>query len=251
MLAASLEECTMGIYGKDYAAVYNDRWGFFGLKMWPFLSKVVRRHQPRAETWLDLCCGTGSLLELVCENDFSATGVDASRHQLKHARQNAPCAKLVRADVREFSLPGKFDVITCMFDSLNYLTTKQDLTRAFRRARHHLQDDGLFIFDVNTFESLRSRWCSVSTIREPDRMVIVDTAFDEKRALGRCLITGFAKEGHLWRRFEEEHVERGYIPQEIDDLLERVGFSFGKYDGDTLSRPRKRSGRLIYVCRRP
>lgn len=240
----------MDAYGKDFSAVYNDRWGFYGIKMWPFLSEVVGRHQPKAETWLDLCCGAGSLLELVCEKGFSATGVDISRHQLKHARQNAPCAKLVRADVREFSLPGKFDVITCMFDSLNYLTTKRDLTRAFRRARRHLHDEGLFIFDLNTFEGLRSRWCSVSTIREPDRMIIMDSSFDQRCALGRGLITGFIKEGRLWRRFEEEHVERGYTPQEIDDLLESVGFSFRKYDAERLSRPRKNSPRLLYVCRR-
>ncbi len=240
----------MDAYGKDFSALYNNRWGFYGVKMWPFLSEVIGRHQPEAETWLDLCCGAGSLLEMVCENGFSATGVDISRHQLKYARENAPCAKLVHADVREFSLPEKFDVITCMFDSLNYLTTKRDLTRAFRRARHHLHDEGLFIFDVNTFEGLRSRWCSVSTIREPDRMVIMDGSFDERRALGRSLITGFIKEGRLWRRFEEEHVERGYTAQELDDLLEGTGFSFRKYDSERLSRPRKDSARLLYVCRR-
>ena len=237
-----------GIYGKDFAAVYNEKWLDFGARMWPFLSKTVARRNPDARTWLDLCCGTGTLLRLLCERGFEAAGLDASAHQLKHARENALGARLVRADVRGFRLARRFDVITCLFDSLNYLTTRRDLERAFRRARQHLAQGGLFIFDVNTFAGLQDRWCRTSTIREPARMVIVETSFDEKRALGRCLITGFVKEGRRWRRFEEEHVQRGYRPAEVDDLLARAGLAFRQYDGRTYARPKKRSDRLLYVC---
>ncbi len=238
----------MTIYGKEFATVYNDRWPFWGPKMWPFLIQVVAKRKPDARNWLDLCCGTGSLLEFICEHGFSAVGLDISPHQLKYAKENAPEATFVRADVRDFSLPDKFDVVTCLFDSLNYLTTKKDLYRAFRRARRHLSTNGVFAFDMNTFDGLRKRWCRTSVIREPGRIIIVETSFDEKKALGRCLITGFLKEGRLYRQFEEEHIERGYTPEEIDQLLQRAGFAFTKYDVNTLSRPKKKSGRLLYVC---
>jgi len=241
----------MGIYGRDFAAVYNDRWAWFGPKMWPFLSLTVARRNPEARSWLDLCCGTGSLLELVIEAGFLAVGLDASPHQLRHARRNAPRARLVKADVRAFRLQERFDVITCMFDSLNYLTRKRDLERALRCARRHMAERGLFIFDVNTFGGLQDNWCRTSTMRETKLLTIIESSFDEKRAIGRCLITGFIKEGRRYRRFEEEHIQRGYRAEEIDTLLERVGFAFRKHDGSTFSRPRKRSGRLIYVCQIP
>lgn len=240
----------MDIYGRDFAAVYNESWGDFTRRIWPFLRETVRRYNPGARTWLDLCCGTGSLLRLLCEHGFSATGVDLSRYQLKYARENAPDARLVRADIREAALPGKFDVITCMFDSLNYLSTKRDLERALRRARRHLAYGGLLIFDINTFEGLRKNWCRASTMREPGWMVVIESSFDRRRGMGRCVITGFLKEGRLWRRFEEEHVERGHRPEEIEELLGRAGLGFRKYDGDSLGRARKRSGRLVYVCGR-
>ena len=238
----------MSIYGKDFAAAYNDKWGFWGEKMWPFLAQLVARRHPEARNWLDLCCGTGSLLKFVCEQGFSAVGLDISPHQLKYARKNAPGVELVQADMCTFSLPERFDVVTCMFDSLNYLTTKKNLERVFRRARRHLNADGLFAFDMNTFVGLREGWCRTSAMREPHRITIVETSFDEKRGLGCCLITGFVKEGRLWRRFEEEHIQRGYTAQEIEELLDRAGFVFTKYDGDTFSRPRKKSGRLLYIC---
>jgi len=238
----------MSIYGKDFAAVYNDQWAFWGPKMWPFLAKVAAARNPDAQTWLDLCCGTGSLLKHVCENGFSAVGLDVSPHQLKYARKNAPGATLVRADVRQFSLDRKFDIITCLFDSLNYLTRKKDLERVFRAVRRHLNAGGLFAFDVNTFEGLQDQWHQTTAVKNPGRTIVVSTSFNEKRALGRCVISGFIKEGRLYRRFEEEHIERGYRASEIEELLERAGLALEKYDGNTLSTPGERSGRLFYLC---
>ena len=238
------------VYGRDFAAVYNDKWAWFGPRVWPFVREQVRRCCPNARTWLDLCCGTGSLLKLVCDAGFDAAGVDASPHQLRYARKTAPAARLLRADVREFTLPERFDVVTCLFDSLNYLTTRRDLERAFRRARRHLAEGGLFIFDLNTYAGLEDRWNYTSARHEPDRLILLETSFDRRPAIGHCLITGFVRRGRLWKRFEEDHVQRGYRPEEVEELLTRVGLAFRKFDGFTAARPRKRSARLVYVCRR-
>jgi len=238
----------MSVYGKDFALVYNDKWTFWGPKMWPFLSPIVRKELPRAKTWLDLCCGSGSLLRLVSENGFAATGVDISRHQIQHARQNVPQARFVIQDIRQLSLNSKFDVITCMFDSLNYLTTKRDLLKTIRKAKRHLAQGGIFAFDMNTFTGLQDQWCQTTTTHEPGLTLIVETSFDPKRAIGRCLITGFLQEGKLYRKFQEEHIERGYHADEIENLLRNAGFSFRKYDGHTFARPGKRAPRLLYIA---
>ena len=240
----------MGIYGEDFAAAYNQRWAFWGPKVWPFLSKQVERLRPGARSWLDLCCGTGSLLRFVCEAGLEAVGVDVSSHQLRHARRNAPGARLVRADVRELDLGRTFDVVTCLFDSLNYLTAKRDLARAFRRARRHLADDGVFAFDMNTLDGIRCHWQAAFVFRDPGRILINETVFDEKRQLGICRITGFVKQGCLYRRFDEEHIQRGYTPDEIDDLLSGARLTFTKYDGHSFMRPRDNAARLLYICRK-
>lgn len=238
----------MRVYGKDFASVYNDKWAFWGPKMCPFLLKTVKRSNPIAKNWLDLCCGAGSLLKLICENGFSAVGVDFSSHQLKYANINAPGAKLIKQDIRHLHLPYKFDVITCMFDSLNYLIRTKELTNVFRKVRKYLNHNGCFIFDMNTFDGLQDCWCRTSTIREPNRTIIVETSFDPESTIGRCLITGFIKEWQRYRKFEEEHIEKGYRPEEIEECLCKAGFNFKKYDGNSLSRPKKKSARLLYVC---
>lgn len=237
------------VYGRDFASVYNEKWAFWGAKMWPFLSRAVTRNNPRARIWLDLCCGTGSLLRFVSENGFIATGVDVSKHQITHARRNAPSAKLMVRDIRELSFRHKFDVITCMFDSLNYLTRKNDLLKVFCKVKSHLSKGGIFAFDMNTFEGMQDGWCRTSVTHEPNRTLAVETSFNPKNAIGRFLITGFVKNGRRYRRFQEEHIERGYTRHEIEELLTKAGFSFRKYDGHSLGRPKKRSARLLYVCR--
>ena len=236
------------IYGNDFAYVYNDKWAYWGEKMWPFLHKAVKKEVAHASTWLDLCCGSGSLLKFICREGFSATGIDLSEHQISYAKQNVPGAHIVHGDIRKLSVPQSFDVITCIFDSLNYLTLKRDLGRVFKRVRLHMNQKGLFAFDMNTYEGLEDLWCTTTTTHDKNSTIIIETSFNKRRALGRCLVTGFLKDGKLYRRFQEEHIERGYKAHEIDNLLQKAGFIFRKYDGSTFSKPKKRSARLLYLC---
>jgi len=239
----------MTIYGKDFAAIYNKEWGGWTRKAWPFISKAVARVNPGASSWLDLCCGNGWLLKKACRAGFEAVGVDASSHQLRHARRNAPRAELIRADIRKLSLRRKFDVITCMFDSLNYLTRKDELLGVFRWARRHLAGKGCFIFDMNTCAFFCAPAGRTTAVHRPGWSTIIEVEFDLKRELAHFLITGFVRQGRLFRKFREDHVERLYRPEEIDELLGQASFAFKKHDGSTLSRPRKSSRRLVYVCR--
>jgi len=217
--------------------------------MWPFLQVQVERHVRCAKTWLDLCCGAGTLLRLVCRHGYEATGVDLSKHQLAHARRNAPKATLHHSDICDLDLRGRFDVITSIFDSLNYILSARDLLRAFRRARRHLAPGGIFIFDVNTYEGLEDHWNQTTRMSVPGKVLVLESHFDSETALASLAIVGFVKQGRLFRKFEELHIERGYRAAELDDMLDRAGFTFRKRDGIILGRPRKRSPRLIYVCR--
>lgn len=237
------------IYGNDFAYVYNDKWAYWGEKMWPFLRKAVKQSVPHASTWLDLCCGSGSLLKFICQEGFSATGIDLSEHQTRYAQHNVPDAHIVQGDIRTLSFAQPFDVVTCMFDSLNYLTLKRDLGRVFDSVRLHLKQNGLFAFDMNTYEGLEDLWCATTATHDTHSTIIIETSFNKKRALGRCLVTGFLKEDNLYRRFQEEHIERGYKAHEIEQLIKKAGFTFKKYDASTFSNPKQRSAKLLYLCR--
>jgi len=239
----------MDTHGKDFASIYDDRRRRRGEKAWPMLAAIARGECPHGQRWLDLCCGGGWLLQHVCSAGYEGVGLDACEHQLHHARRNAPKARFVHADVRGFDLGRAFDVVTCLCDSLNHLTVKRDFVRAVRAAKRHLAPGGRFVFDVAALEHLLARPHHTRSIHEPHRVLIVRSDCDAKRALRRVRITGFVLHGRLWRRFEEVHVQRGYRPEEVEDMLARCGLAWRKLDGDTFGRVKKSSRRLLYVCR--
>lgn len=238
----------MDAYGRDFAAVYSKMWDFWAPRMWPFLAAQAARRCPKARSWLDLCCGTGSLLKLAGARGYETVGLDLSPHQLRFARKNAPQAKLHRADIRAFSLRRKFDVVTCLFDSLNYVTELREVERVFRNVRRHLADGGVFAFDANTPDGHRQFWRGAWIRRGKDCTIIGEPSTDATARIAWLRLTGFVKHGRLFRRFQEQHVQRGYTREEMDALLRRTGFAFTRYNGNDLSRRIARAGRLLYVC---
>jgi SAM-dependent methyltransferase len=134
----------------------------------------VSRHRPGARTVFELGCGTGALLAGLAD-DYSVTGVDRSPEMLAVAARTVPGARLVQGDITAVSLPYRFDVVMCMFDTLNHVVTVDGWLGVFRCAHQHLSDGGLFIFDVNTTGRLRRLWDAPPYFDEFDHNVVVMT----------------------------------------------------------------------------
>lgn len=119
-----------------------------------FIEKLVRCHHSKAKTVLELGCGTGEFLKYFSNQGFRVAGVDLSKEMLGIAREKLPGIKLYQQDMSIFSLSEKFDVIVCLFDSINHLINYTDWESMFARAVEHLNEGGVFIFDINTLEEL-------------------------------------------------------------------------------------------------
>jgi SAM-dependent methyltransferase len=238
------------IYGAAFSGVYDREWAFWAEHLWPLLAQEAPANRPEARAWLDLCCGGGHLLRHVCAAGDLGVGLDLSPHQLAIARRNAPSAHLLQADVRAFEFGRAFHVVTCLFDSLNYLTDPVDLAGVFARVARHLRGEGLFALDMNTFEGLQDAWNRAGTVPCGEERVIIETSFDPRTALGRAIISGFAAGEAAVPRFVEEHVERGYRRAEVEALLADAGFTCEALDGHSLQAPEPRSARLLWLCRR-
>jgi len=95
---------------------------------------------------LDVACGTGRHLELL-QSSFDVEGLDLSPELLAVARERLPDVRLYCADMRSFEIPSRFDVITCLFSSIGYMTALDDLERAIRTMVRHLTPEGLLILE--------------------------------------------------------------------------------------------------------
>lgn len=134
----------------------------------------LSRHRPGARTLLELGCGTGALLAGLAP-ELSLTGIDRSPEMLAEAARTVPGARLLQSDMTSFTLPYRFDVVICMFDTLNHVVTADGWLAVFRCAHEHLSDGGLFIFDVNTTGRLRRLERAPPYTDEFDRNVVIMT----------------------------------------------------------------------------
>lgn len=119
-----------------------------------WIRQCIERHMPRASSLLELGCGTGSILAGLSSVP-SLTGLDLSPQMLAIARAKVPAARFIQADMTTFELGERFDVIICVFDTLNHLLVFDAWISVFDHVREHLTDGGLFIFDVKTVGELR------------------------------------------------------------------------------------------------
>jgi SAM-dependent methyltransferase len=134
----------------------------------------ISRHRPGARSLLELGCGTGALLSGLAR-DYSVTGIDRSPEMLSVAARAVPGARLLHADITAVSLPYRFDVVMCMFDTLNHVVTVDGWLAVFRCAHEHLTESGLFIFDVNTTGRLQRLWDAPPYVDEFDGNYVMMT----------------------------------------------------------------------------
>ena len=98
----------------------------------PVIERVrgyILRYLPGAGSLLELGCGTGAVLAGLAPG-LRVTGIDLSPEMLAAAARNAATASLAEADITTFSLGTRFDVVICIFDTLNHLRGGSDQSPA-------------------------------------------------------------------------------------------------------------------------
>jgi SAM-dependent methyltransferase len=110
------------------------------------LHSLIEERAPSATTLLDVACGTGGHL-VHLRQWYEVVGVDLDPGMVGEARRRLPAETIVEGDMRSFQLDRRFDAVTCLFSSIGYMTTVQDLDQAVATMVSHLRPGGIFIMD--------------------------------------------------------------------------------------------------------
>ncbi len=95
---------------------------------------------------LDMACGTGKhLAEL--QSDFEVMGADLDETMLAVARERLPRVRFAVADMPDFQLGERFDVITCLFSSIGYVGSIAALRATCSRFAEHLVPGGVVLIE--------------------------------------------------------------------------------------------------------
>ena len=188
------------------------------------LDGVLDRQPAERKTHLDVACGTALAMRHFERRGFVSTGVDLSLPMLRMARPRA--RRLVAGDARAMPLRSRFARITCLYDALNHMLDAAELEAIFREVARVMDDDALFIFDMNHPEVYPAVW----GMKEPfvddgeDFELEIATTWHPRKRVGRALVRG-------WRKFasgerveiRERHEQRAYDEEEIVAALAAAG----------------------------
>ncbi len=205
---------------------------------------------------LDLGCGTGTLTELLYEKGYDMIGVDNAPAMLeiameKRAESGSQILYLLQ-DMRELELYSTVGTVISVCDSVNYILEEDELLKVFRLVNNYLYPGGIFIFDFNTDYKYREV-IGDTTIAEnrEDCSFIWENYYDEESHLNEYDVTIFVQEeGDLFRRFTENHVQRGYTVEQMKTLVTQAGMELVEVlDADTCKAVTAQSERVYIVAR--
>lgn len=227
------------------ARFYDADWADFAAACLTFLSTVVDLHSAPLRI-ADLACGTGSLALSLAQAGHQVVGVDCSGSMLEIATKKTLGEERVQfeqCDMTRWRPTLRFDVVACMFDSINYLIDDAQLQALFSCVANALKSSGRFVFDFNR-PSMYDQHCAGVVRRHIHNETLVqELDYDGDSRIARTTF-----------RFEdgaaEIHEQRAYEPQELLPMLDDAGLEVQERFGGLDLRPlHEGCDRAILVCR--
>ncbi|NRT88419.1 SAM-dependent methyltransferase [Clostridium beijerinckii] len=213
---------------------------------------ICRENNLKFEDYLDLACGTGNVSINVAKYFKTVYAVDLSDDMLNVAfdkfKKNKIKAKVICQDMCELSLNKRFDLITSVLDSTNYITEDEDLLDYFSNVYEHLKENGIFIFDINSYYKLSTvLGNNIYTYSSEEIFYTWENSFEDD--VLNMFLTFFVKtENELYKKFEEEHFERAYKESYIEDILKKCNFRIiNKFSGYSDEEVNENSERILYI----
>jgi SAM-dependent methyltransferase len=130
-----------------YDLIYASRGKDYAKEAAYLLRTLARYRLKRSSRLLDVACGTGMHLKWLKRRFPAAEGLDLSPDFIRVARLNNPDLRFHVGDMRTFSIAAKYDLITCLFSSIGYMTSLVDLRRAIKNMSSHLVPGGLMLVE--------------------------------------------------------------------------------------------------------
>lgn len=175
---------------------------------------------------LEVACGTGRYLEQL-NLWYRADGLDLSGDMLAIAQRRLPTARLLAADMTDFSMTEPYDALVCLFSSIGYLHTDEQIARALACFGRAVVPDGLLVIEP-----------FVQRVEYADGRPVIQTFASDDLHLARAVVSAsqgtqavfdfqwlVAPRGGPVEHFTEHHELRFFDPASFMALLANAGFA--------------------------
>ena len=176
---------------------------------------IKQFEKKQSKTLLDVGCGTGEHLKCL-SLDFQCTGIDINRNMIKTAENKVSNAKFKVANMTNFRLRERFDVILCLFRSIGYVQDFNNMVKTLENFYRHLNGEGLAMVEPWIFKEDFKRG-----------FIGLDTYEDEKLKLARMATSRIVRA--KWLVFMHYLIgEKGKI-RYVKELHEMLALDYEDY----------------------
>ena len=212
---------------------------------------LVQRYGLRFRSAVDVGCGTGTFVEYLLRAGVDPVwGVDRSPEMLSQAvtKNGENRARFLLQDLRELRLPESVDLLTCQFETLNYLLTDTDLRTAFAGFAHALTPGGFAVFDVASRRPGRpGARRRIEFSRFANHTVTIHARYDTERLLQVARVRVAASAATQ----SERHVQRLHTIDDVAAALQGSGLEIrATHDCADVQRPAQLADSVIFLARR-
>lgn len=129
-----------------YDAVYASQGKDYAEEAQRVHALIQQYKQSEGQTLLDVACGTGAHIQHL-QQWYEAEGLDLDTEMLAIARERCPDVTFHHADMVDFDLDRRFDVVVCLFSSIGYAKTVERMRRAMQTMSRHLVPGGVLVVE--------------------------------------------------------------------------------------------------------
>jgi len=242
------------------APYYDQLMSFVNYPSWiSYVGTILALSNVKDKIILDLACGTGVCLELWLQKGYQVIGLDNSLSMLEMCKKKLSQVyltenssfQLINGDMRNFALAKKMPIITCFYDSFNYLLSEAELLDCFQKIYEVLSENGLFIFDMNTTHSLRDEWGNQTYHRQDeDTHSIWTNSYNPQTSISTLRLTLNIRKDGKEMTLKEIHQERAYSLATITKILSQIGFKSSLYRHLTFTSAQESDLRIMGIARK-
>ncbi|MEZ3485697.1 MAG: class I SAM-dependent methyltransferase [Lachnospiraceae bacterium] len=241
-----------------FAEVYDIFMDNIPYREWAeYLHEILKEYHIPNKMVLELGCGTGNMTELLAEKGYDMIGVDNSEVMLEIAMEkrikSGHDILYLLQDMQAFELYGTVGAVVSICDSINYITSDEELKEVFHLVNNYLDPRGIFVFDFNTEYKYREL-LGDKVIAEERRecSFIWDNYYNAEDKMNEYQLTLFVQseeDPEMYRKYQEVHYQKAYTLEKIKTLIEKAGLRYiAAYDAYTKKAPMYTSGRICVIA---